>query len=1107
MGGERMTRQPNPHDFEKLTIAGQGGGMGKDGGGGGDEAPNTLKSRQVAKVVDLISEGPIKGWVGGMRGVLLDGVQLQADNGQMNFKGASVQGVLGYPAQGIMNGFAAQQAEIGVNVQLKASGASGGYVTRNILNTDTDRVRVTVSVPTLQHIDKETGDISGSSVSFRIQCDNNGGGFKTIGDYTISGKTTSKYQRAIMFLLPKGGPWDIRVARTTADSTVQELQNDLYWDSYTAIIDDRVNYSHSACMGVMVDAEQFRSIPKRTHHVDGLLCRIPINYADNRTSVVYQGVWNGNFRLAWTCNPAWVFYDLIINNRYGLGGFISANEIDKWALYKIAQWCDGYVPDGHGGQQRRWTCNVQIMGRQEAFDLLGDILSIFRGFSYWTGGQMVPVADQPSDPVIQFTNANVIEGVFNYSGSDIRARHTVASVTWNDPEQLGEMRMSVVEDQDAISRFGIQRVDVPAIGCTNEAQAIRTGKWQLFTEQYESEIVQFGAGLEAAYAKPGAIARIADINIAGRRYGGRVGAGSTMNRLYLDAPLSPGSLDLIANCLIGADAHIEVRNAVANQLVDATYLDILQHFSADPIVDTSYVINDPGLLEPTLWRIREVKQTEGDRYQVSAVRHLPSKWDYVELNKVLTFPDVSDITARPPAVTNLRYIEYLIQLSPISVGVRVTLSWESEAPLFDVWFRKQNENWQRVRVESNACDLPVTEGPWQFTVTPIGTIGLKGPTTALNATIIGRSAPPDPPLDLRINVVDGVAMFNWRPSTELDVIIGGHFELRFNARLSGVTWADGQTIIPTIPGRASSVEAPYQRGTWMLRTFDILETPSPTWATVVSGIEDGRYTNFTRVCENPTFLGSKQNTEIMYPQEWLIIGATGGLWDDQLANMDTWPDVDDLPGDNPDPTTGQYYHYNRIDAGGVFPVRLSSEILAFPFSVGGDFIDARLDNCDDWPNWDSTAASLNGTVTLYFRQTDDDPTLPGARWSAYVPFSPGEYTARAWEFRTDLWAPVGQNIGVEELCILADLRKKIDDGNDVPYPGDPTVLVHVNFNVKFFAVPAVVVTVQNPTGTDNVATDNVYIRNKTRTGFDIEIINPLPSTHPVRLFDWHAQGY
>lgn len=1105
-----MTRQPDPLDFETLTIAGQGGMMGgKDGGGSGEEAPNNLRSRQVAKVVDLISEGPIKGWVGGMRGVLLDGVQLQADNGTMNFKGASVQGVLGYPAQAIMNGFSAQQTEIAVGVQLKASGPSGGYITRNILNTDNDRCRVTVSVPTLQHIDKDSGNISGSSVKYRIQCDNNGGGFKTIGEYTISGKTTSKYQKAVMFLLPKGGPWDIRLIRLTPDSTTQELQNELYWDSYTEIIDDRVNYSHSACMGVMIDAEQFRSIPKRTYHIDGLLVRIPVNYTDNRTSVVYSGVWNGNFKLNWTCNPAWVFYDLVINNRYGLGDFIGANEVDKWALYKVAQWCDGMVPNGKGGLQRRWTCNVQITNQQDAFTLLGDILSIFRGFTYWSGNMMVPVADQPSDPVIQFANANVLDGVFNYSGSDIRSRHTIASVSWNDPEQLGEMRIAAVEDQDAISRFGIQRVDVPAIGCTNESQAIRTGKWQLFTEQYEGEVVQFVTGLEGAYAKPGAIARVADINIAGRRYGGRCGAGTTTTRLYFDAPIPElSTVDLVANCLVGPDAHIEVRNGVADRLIDATYMDMLQPFSVDPVVDSTYVINDPGLLEPTLWRIREVKQTEGDRYQVSAIRHLPGKWDYVERNKVLTIPDVSDITARPPAITNLTWIEYLVELSPISVGVRATLSWNSDSPLFDVFFRKQNDNWQRVRVEANACDLPVTEGPWEFTVTPIGTLGLKGPVTALNVTIIGRAAPPSPPIDLRLNVVEGVAMFAWRPATELDVIIGGRFELRFSTRLSNVTWADGQIVIPAIPGRASTVEAPYQMGTWMLRTFDILDTPSATWATVIAGIEDGRYQNFARICENPDYLGSKVNTEVLLPQQWLIIGTSGGLWDDQLTDMDTWPDVDQLPGTNPGPTTGTYYFEQRIDAGGVFPVRLTSDILAFPYQTGGDFIDSRLDYCDTWPNWDSSSTSLNGQVQIFFRHTDDDPTQPGAQWSTYVPFSPGEYTARAWEFYAELTAPVGQNIGVEVLCILADLRRKIDDGEDVEYDGPTLVtpwLLHVDFNVKFFVVPAVVITIQ-----EALNTYDVIIKNKDRDGFDIEILNAIgtpPYPHPQCSFDWHAQGY
>jgi predicted phage tail protein len=1081
-----------------MTIGGSGGGM-KGGGGGGSsvEAPNNLRSRQLAKVIDLISEGPILGIVGGMTGIFLDGVALQNANGTLNFTGASVQWVRGIPAQPIMNGFSAAQAESAVALPLK----KGFPLVRHVSNTDTDRLRITVSTPTLQHVDKDSGDINGTTVKYRIECQNDGGGYKLIGDFTISGKTNNNYQKSVLFMLPAGGPWDVRVQRLTADSTVAELMNDLVWDSYTEIIDDRVNYTNSACVGLLMDAEQFHSIPKRIYLVDGILMLLPSNYTDNRTSGNYSGVWDGTFKHGWSCNPAWIIFDLITQNRYGLGQFVKISQIDKWAFYKIGIWCDGLVDDGHGGLERRWTCNVQITSQEEAFDLVAQFAAIFRGTIFWAGGLMVGVADQPDDPVYQFTNANVIDGLFNYSGVDIRGRHTMITVGWNDPESLGERRFAIVEDQDAIARLGIQELQVNQIGCTSESMAIRTGNWTLFTEQYEAEVVTFSTGLEATRLKPWHIVRIADASIAGKRYGGRVGPGATTTTVPVDQfpPIGPNS-DFLLSCLIGGDAHVETRLCQTGNPVNTSYLGInpTTPFSAAPVADTVWVLNDPGDLEPTLWRILGIKQQEADRYELTAQRHLPSKWDYVEKHKALTIPDITDIVAMPPPVQLLQAKEYLVQTSPISVGVRVVLSWNSVSPSFDVYLRPADGNWSHTRTDAQAIDLPVTEGPWEFQVTPIGTLGIKGKTSTLKKTIIGRFAPPAPPKQLRINVVEGVALFSWLPATEIDVIVGGHFELRHSMLTTGATWNTAQIAVPSIPGTASSVEAGYQPGTWMLRTFDIVGTPSATWATVLGLNPDSRYTQWVRICENPDYLGSRQNTEVMLPQEWLIIGATGGLWDAQTPNMDTWADVDLLPATGDvTATSGSYYFSHRIDAGGPFSVRLSSEILAFPFNETGDLFDDRMEDIDTWTNFDDTSGDYDGQVTLMIRSTETDPTLPGVLWSDWRLFISGEHYGRAWEFRADLSASAGQNVGVETLCIQADLRSKIDAGEDIPYPA---AQVHIDFAIKFFLVPAVVITVQDASNLDDVK-----VINKTTTGFDVTI--KQGAAHQVRTFDWHAQGY
>lgn len=1050
-----------------FTIAGHGGKSGSP-----SEAKNNLKSNQVARVVDLISEGPIKGVVGGLQGVYFDGTQLERSDGTLNFKDANMQFVHGYPDQPVMKGFEFQQSEQTVSVKLLYDLP----IVRTILNTDVDRARLTFSVPALQKANDE-GDINGTKVQFRIDVEADGGGYQQIGGtFEINGKTNTRYQQAVLFNLPRKGPWNIKVTRLTKDSGSSKLQNELYWDSYTEITDDKLNYTNSACVGIQIDARQFQSIPKRTYLTDGLLCKIPSNY--DPYTATYTGVWDGTFNFDWTNNPAWVFYDLVTNNRYGIGDYISEAMTDKWALYEIAKWCDQLVSDGKGGTRRRYECNIQITDALEAYDRLAQIVSIFRGFAFWNGNQLVAVADMPRDPVMQFTNANVLNGQFTYAGGDGRARHTQAAVGWRDPDFLGEQRVALVENPSQISRLGIQRADIDAVGCTNEAQAIAVGKWQLYTEQYESETVQFSTGLESAWSRPGDVIRIADALVAGERTGGRTVAGSTATVVNTDAPVPPlGGTAAYLSCVM-PNGTVETRQVSAT--ADNT-ITVATAFSAAPAANVNFVLNMVDHIEPTLWRVIGVKQTERDQYEMSGLRHLPGKWDYIEKNIVLTPPDVSGIKLRPDAVTGIEIVEYMVQTGPTSVGSFVTLSWISDAPQFDIGFRREDDNWATRRVNAQAIDIAVTEGPWDFQITPVSSLGLPGPTTPVEYEVIGRNAPPGPPLQFRINVVDAVAMFDWLPATELDVIVGGHYELRFAAAVEGAQWNSAQVVIPSIPGTATSVETGYQPGTWFLRTFDIAGNPSQTYALVIALNPDERYQAFVRICEQPDWAGVHTDTEIKMPEEWLTIASSG---------------------EDPDggPSAGTYQFANIIDAGAPFSVRLSAQILAFNYAIPDDFIDSRMADCDTWEDWDNAGADYSGEVTLMISQTLDDPTAGSPAWSPWKRFITGEHYGRAFRFMAVLTAPSGQNIGVEELCILADLRAKIDEGADVPYPAVDT---RVTFRIKFFIPPAVVVTVQNA-----MENDRVQIIAKTAEYFDIRITgSPDGVTQKTRTFDWHAQGY
>lgn len=338
---------------------------------------------------------------------------------------------------------------------------------------------------------------------------------------TVAGKTTSRYQRAYTIALTGSPPWDIKVERLTADSTSAMLNNPTVWDSFTEIIDAKLSYPNSALIGLKVDASQFQGIPSRGYEVKGLKVKVPVNYDPNTHQ--YSGVWNGAFKIAWTDNPVWCFYDLLTNTRYGLGNYVG--EPNKWALYEIAQYCDELVPNGTGGAERRFTCNLYLQTQEEAYKVIANFASIFRAMVFWMAGQVTASCDMPRDPCMLFTAANVIDGQFVYSGSSLKSRHTVALVSWNDPNEMYKLKVEYVEDHIGITQLGIVPTEVLAMGCTSRGQAHRLGKWLLYTERQETETVTFRTGLDASFVYPGMVVITQDQFRSGKRWGGRL-AGS-----------------------------------------------------------------------------------------------------------------------------------------------------------------------------------------------------------------------------------------------------------------------------------------------------------------------------------------------------------------------------------------------------------------------------------------------------------------------------------------------------------------------------------------------------------------------------------------------------
>ncbi|CDG20017.1 Host specificity protein J (modular protein) [Xenorhabdus poinarii G6] len=504
--------------------------MGKGSGGGSTPKllDDNLKNKQFLNIVDLIGEGQIEGPVGGLHGFRINGTPVVDKGGNPNIHGVTVQWRAGTQSQEPLTDHPFVESEIPVSVEVKKDSP----ILRAVSGRDVDRVRLTVGVSQLVQTDSK-GNQSNTSVQLAIDVNDGSGWYNAKIVHIGPAKISGQYLESHTIDAPKKKPFQIRVSRLTDDSKSDQLRNGTVWASYTEITDTLMSYPNSAVVGMRIDRSLFADTPKRTYHIKGMIIQVPDNY-DPETRE-YHGVWTGRFKPAYTNNPAWIFYDLVTNTRYGIGKLMGSFGCDKFALYAIAQYCDQIVPDGFGGTEPRFTCNAYITTQRKARDVLDDLASVFRGMQVWNGLQLTCFQDRPSDPVWTFTNANVVEGKFNYGASAKKARHTVIEVTWMNPDNGWKEEPELIQDDALVDRLGLNVKKVTAFGCTSRGQAHRVGRWIIETEKLETDSVTFSTGREGINCIPGDIVEIADNSFAAARIGGRVLTFSG-KEVRLDAP-------------------------------------------------------------------------------------------------------------------------------------------------------------------------------------------------------------------------------------------------------------------------------------------------------------------------------------------------------------------------------------------------------------------------------------------------------------------------------------------------------------------------------------------------------------------------------------------
>ena len=623
-------------------------GKGSSKGHTPREAKDNLKSTQLLSVIDAISEGPVEGPVDGLKSVLLNSTPVLDTEGNTNISGVTVVFRAGEQEQTPPEGFESSGSETVLGTEVKYDTP----ITRTITSANIDRLRFTFGVQALVETTSK-GDRNPSEVRLLVQIQRNGG-WVTEKDITIKGKTTSQYLASVVVDNLPPRPFNIRMRRMTPDSTTDQLQNKTLWSSYTEIIDVKQCYPNTALVGVQVDSEQFGSQQvSRNYHLRGRILQVPSNY--NPQTRQYSGIWDGTFKPAYSNNMAWCLWDMLTHPRYGMGKRLGAADVDKWALYVIGQYCDQSVPDGFGGTEPRITCNAYLTTQRKAWDVLSDFCSAMRCMPVWNGQTLTFVQDRPSDKVWTYNRSNVVmpdDGApFRYSFSALKDRHNAVEVNWIDPNNGWETATELVEDTQAIARYGRNVTKMDAFGCTSRGQAHRAGLWLIKTELLETQTVDFSVGAEGLRHVPGDVIEICDDDYAGISIGGRVLAVNSQTRtLTLDREITlPSSGTTLISLVDGSGNPVSVE---VQSVTDGVKVKV----SRVPDGVAGYSVW--GLKLPTLrqrlFRCVSIRENDDGTYAITAVQHVPEKEAIVDNGAHFDGDQSGTVNGvTPPAVQHL----------------------------------------------------------------------------------------------------------------------------------------------------------------------------------------------------------------------------------------------------------------------------------------------------------------------------------------------------------------------------------------------------------------------------------------------------------------------
>ena len=1096
-------------------------------------APDTLNSRQFASIQDLISEGEIEGFATPSKAGLSKGstaynnaalkdiflndtpiLNASASNtnpqtADFNFQSVGFTPRFGTSNQTHVPGIEGSQSTSSVGVTVTNSSP----VTRQITNTAVDAAKVTITFPQLQKATDE-GDLLGSSVNLKIQVQYNGGGFTDIINDTITGRTADAYQKEYRVSFTGSFPVDIRVVRVTADSSSTQLVDAFTWTSISEIVDDKQTYPNSAYTNLRIDSEQFSSIPKRAFRIRGVKVRIPGAGASSSGTptvdlqtgrIIYPSgyIFNGTMGAAQWCScPALILLDLLTTERYGFGTHITDSNLDLFSFIAASKYANELVDDGFGGQEARFSCNVNIQGSTEAFTLINELAGVMRCFPIWSEGSVTISQDRPTDPSYLFSLANVGEGGFSYSGSSLKQRHTVINVSYFNMDSR-EIDYEVVEDTTAQNKLGIIKKDVKAFACTSRGQAQRLGKAILFSEQQETEVVSFTTSIDAgAIVRPGSVISVNDPVRGGERRSGRIKSATT-TAITVD---NVKDLDTFTGTnkkcsVILPDGSVETKNILS---VVSGVITLDSALSATPNVNSIWLVQS-STLEAQTFRVITVEEQDGINFAITALTYLDAKYNNIEQGISLPSRNISLLNEPKDPPANLQASERIVTINNLAV-TKLILSWVSVTGVsqYLVQYRFNNTNWVSEIVFRPDFEILNTEaGTYEFQVFSYNAaLKLSATSTNLTFNAVGKTDPPSNIQNLSMEpITNKLVRLRWSKSVDPDVLHGGRVYVRHSNLTDGSgTFQNSVDLVTALAGNTTDVVVPSLEGEYILKFQDDQGNFSVGETSVIQDLPDLIDTQVIlqdrEDLDSPPFQGVDTNTTFN--------NTTSAL---QLTN----------PATN---ATGEYAFKDILDLGGVFSLDLKRVIRSVGFNIGTD-IETIIPSGSLWDNYaidgnfDGPAANeANCQIQVATSQASS------GSFSSFNNFANGTFKGHRFKFKLVLETTnVSQNMNVQQAGYTAEFQSRTEQnyqtgGSTSTAPqqsGTSSSGKTVTFGTPFFVgtsslgganafLPTVGITIQNAQSGDFFTITNV-----SGTGFTVTIKNG--TSFVDRSFTFSAVGY